>query len=99
VADAFQFHKGDESGKHPVREGAALARALHLDQHNWMAARAAAKYGRPDAAKKITQNTAIMVAASGFREYYNPENGKGQGAKNFTWPALVLDMIDEYGLE
>lgn len=66
---------------------------------NWMAARAAAKYGRPDAAKKITQNTAIMVVSSGFREYYNPENGKGQGAKTFTWPALVLDMIDEYGLE
>ena len=65
---------------------------------NWMAARVAAKYGRLDVAKKITKNTAAMIANNGFREYYNPDTGKGQGAINFTWPALALDMIDEYGL-
>jgi hypothetical protein len=65
---------------------------------NWMAARAAANYDRVDLAKKITKNTATMIQKSGFREYYSPDNGKGQGAVNFTWPALVLDMIDEYGM-
>jgi len=66
---------------------------------NWMAARVAAKYGRLDVAKKITKNTAAMISDSGFREYYNPDTGKGQGATIFTWPALALDMIDEYGLQ
>jgi hypothetical protein len=65
---------------------------------NWMSARVAARYGRKDLAKRITQNTALMVYQNGFREYYNPETGKGIGANNFTWPALVLDMIDEYGI-
>jgi len=65
---------------------------------NWMAAKVAAKYGRLEVARKITKSTAAMITNNGFREYYNPDNGKGQGAINFTWPALALDMIDEYGL-
>jgi len=65
---------------------------------NWMAARAASVCGRPDLARKITQATAALVCKSGFREYYDPDTGGGMGAKIFTWPALVLDMIQEHGL-
>jgi len=65
---------------------------------NWIAARLAAEYGRKDLARAITVKTAEMIGRSGFREYYHPETGKGQGAVNFTWPALALEMIQEYGL-
>ncbi len=65
---------------------------------NWMAARAAKNYGREDYARRITRLTAGMVAREGFREFYDLRTGEGGGAKNFTWPALVLDMIEEHGV-
>ena len=65
---------------------------------NWIAARAAAAYGRSDLARRITRATAEMLAAEGFREYYDSRTGRGMGATGFTWPALVLDMIERYGL-
>jgi hypothetical protein len=39
-----------------------------------------------------------MVDREGFREFYDSRTGTGAGAHGFTWPALVLDMIDRYGL-
>ena len=65
---------------------------------NWMTARSAKAYGREEVAREITRKTALMIYNHGFREYYRPRTGKGVGAMNFTWPALVLPMIDEYGL-
>ncbi len=65
---------------------------------NWIAARAAAAYGREDVAREITRATAAMVDREGFREFYDSRTGTGAGAHCFTWPALVLDMIDRYGL-
>ncbi|MHC1592127.1 MAG: MGH1-like glycoside hydrolase domain-containing protein, partial [Candidatus Helarchaeales archaeon] len=63
---------------------------------NWIAARAAAKYGRKDISKQITERTVELLMKSDFREFYHPEKGIGGGAKSFTWPALVLDMINNY---
>jgi hypothetical protein len=34
------------------------------------------------------------VLQSGLREYYNPHDGRGMGAKDFAWSALALEMID-----
>jgi mannosylglycerate hydrolase len=65
---------------------------------NWMTARAAKVYGREDIAREITKRTAMMIDSEGFREYYRPQTGKGVGAENFIWPALVIPMIDEYGI-
>jgi len=65
---------------------------------NWMTARAAKTVGRDDLAREITRRTALMIDRSGFREFYRPRTGKGTGAASFTWPALVLPMIEEYGL-
>jgi hypothetical protein len=66
---------------------------------NWIAARAAARVGRPDVARYITLRTAQLIGRTGFREFYDPRTGEGGGTTGFTWPALVLDMIDAYGLE
>jgi hypothetical protein len=65
---------------------------------SWMAARAASLYGRNDMARDITRRNARMIGRAGFREWYHPRSGRGKGAKGFTWPALILDMIDEHGM-
>lgn len=65
---------------------------------NWMAARAAAKNGNLGLAREITRKTAALIGHSGFREFYDPRTGEGKGAAGFTWPALVLEMIESFGL-
>ncbi|MDC7234104.1 MAG: hypothetical protein PQJ58_12795 [Spirochaetales bacterium] len=64
---------------------------------NWMAAGAAAACGRPDLAEEITGKTAALIEKEGFREFYHPVTGEGAGARDFLWPALVLDMLKSYG--
>ncbi len=34
------------------------------------------------------------VAREGLREYYDPRNGKGLGAKDFAWSALIAELAD-----
>jgi hypothetical protein len=34
-----------------------------------------------------------MVEGSGFREYYHPATGEGNGARDFSWTALALDLL------
>lgn len=63
---------------------------------NWMAAGAAAAYGRDDLAREITEKTADLIQKNGFREFYHPLTGEGGGASDFLWPALILDMIKCY---
>jgi len=64
---------------------------------NWMAARSAEAYGDRAHARAIMQSSLELIAASGFREFYDPRTGAGGGAGGFTWPALALDMIERYG--
>lgn len=63
---------------------------------NWMAAGAAAAYGRDDIARDITEKTLRLIEGEGFREFYHPETGEGCGADGFLWPALILDMMKFY---
>jgi glycogen debranching enzyme len=65
---------------------------------NWAAAEAAAIYGRINIASDITAKTARLITENGFYEFYDPETGIGKGANMFTWPALVLDMIERHGI-
>jgi hypothetical protein len=34
-----------------------------------------------------------MVERNGFREYYNPLNGEGLGARHFGWSTLLVDLL------
>jgi hypothetical protein len=34
------------------------------------------------------------VVKSGLREYYDPRDGTGQGAKDFAWSALIAELAD-----
>jgi hypothetical protein len=38
-----------------------------------------------------------MMVSSGIREFYDPFTGEGQGAREFGWSTLVLDLIAAEG--
>lgn len=59
---------------------------------NWFIYKGLLNYGFLDVAEQIKKTSVRLIQRSGFREYFNPQTGQGQGAKNFTWGALVSDM-------
>lgn len=62
---------------------------------NWYLTRGLRAHGRPELADAITGVSAELVEREGFREYYNPETGEGNGARDFSWTALVLEMLGD----
>lgn len=60
---------------------------------NWFIYKGLKKYGFDKEAKEILKSCQTLLEKTGFREYFNPLNGDGGGAKGFTWGGLVLDML------
>lgn len=60
---------------------------------NWYLSRGLRRHGRADLARVIEDRSAELVERSGFREYYDPVTAEGHGAEDFSWTALVLDMM------
>ena len=60
---------------------------------NWFVFKGLLNYGLTEPAEKIMQTSIELITQSGFREQFDPLTGKGLGANNFTWGALVIDMI------
>ena len=59
---------------------------------NWFIFQGLLTYGFEDLARELYKISKFMVEGQVFREQYNPLTGAGQGAKNFTWGTLVVDM-------
>ena len=62
---------------------------------HWFIYRGLMRYGFTEEAADIREKSKVLLERSGFRECFNPETGKGLGAHNFTWGALVLDMMEQ----
>ncbi|MBI4004895.1 hypothetical protein HY358_02040 [Candidatus Roizmanbacteria bacterium] len=60
---------------------------------NWLIVKGLQKHGLHDIADSIIGKMCEMIEREGFREYYNPETGKGYRRKNFGWSTLLLDLI------
>lgn len=61
---------------------------------NWMIIDGLRRYGFHSLADSITKSTTDTIELSGFYEYFNPLNGEGAGAPNFSWTAaLYIDLI------
>jgi hypothetical protein len=60
---------------------------------NWFMHQFLLDKGYKEESRKLVENVVELIDKSGFREYYNPFNGKGYGARDFTWSCLVLDMV------
>lgn len=59
---------------------------------NWFIYHGLKRYGYDDLADELKKKTVALIELSGFREQYNPQTGEGQGATNFTWGGLAIDM-------
>lgn len=62
---------------------------------NWFIARGLRLHGYDEVADAVVAGTAAMVKQSGYWEYYHPYTGEGQGAQDFGWSTLLVDMLDE----
>lgn len=63
-------------------------------QMNWIIAHGLRRYGYHTQADALVRDSLALVAQSGFREYYDPCDGSGCGATDFSWTAaLTLNML------
>ncbi|OGE42476.1 hypothetical protein A3B45_01585 [Candidatus Daviesbacteria bacterium RIFCSPLOWO2_01_FULL_39_12] len=61
---------------------------------NWFIYKGLLNYGFKDVAEDIKRSSENLIQESGFREQFNPLTGEGQGAQNFTWGGLIIDMLE-----
>ncbi len=64
---------------------------------NWYLYWGLRRHGYGDVATELARRTVDMCAKSTIREFYNPYTGEGQGAVDFGWSTLVLDLIHAEG--
>ena len=43
---------------------------------------------------ELARRLVDAVTREGLREYYDPYTGRGMGATDFSWSALVLELAD-----
>lgn len=60
---------------------------------NWYLYWGLRAHGYADLASDLARRTVALMAKSGVREFYDPITGTGQGAVDFGWSTLVLDLI------
>jgi glycogen debranching enzyme len=60
---------------------------------NWYLYWGLRAHGHTDIAGELARRTVAMVARGGVREFFNPYTAEGQGAPDFGWTTLVLDLI------
>jgi hypothetical protein len=52
------------------------------------------RLGYDDAAEQMANGLIGAVEREGLREYYDPRTGRGLGAKDFAWSALIAELVD-----
>jgi hypothetical protein len=60
----------------------------------WLVWLGLVRLGYPEQALELAQRVAAAVVSQGLREYYDPYTGRGMGAVDFAWSALVLELTD-----
>jgi hypothetical protein len=60
----------------------------------WMVWLGLRRLGYTAEAQRLADGLIGAVAREGLREYYDPRTGKGLGAKDFAWSALVAELAD-----
>lgn len=83
------YEPGD--GRGPIRRywrGPTWVNAAWL---LWLGLR---RLGYDEAGERIARGLIGAVEREGLREYYDPRTGKGLGAKDFAWSALIAELAD-----
>ncbi len=52
------------------------------------------RLGYREEAERMATGMIGAVAKSGLREYYDPRDGRGLGAREFAWSALIAELAD-----
>ena len=52
------------------------------------------RLGYDEQAQRLADGLIATVAREGLREYYDPQTGRGMGARDFAWSALVAELAD-----
>jgi hypothetical protein len=52
------------------------------------------RLGYSEQAAELGRQLCGAVEAAGLREYYDPRNGTGLGARDFAWSALIAELAD-----
>jgi hypothetical protein len=60
----------------------------------WMVWLGMRRLGYETEAQRLADGLIAAVEREGLREYYDPRTGKGLGAKDFAWSALIAEMAD-----
>jgi mannosylglycerate hydrolase MGH1-like protein len=76
----------------PTFASHAIFRGSSWVNLNWYLFEGLRTHGYHDIAGELARRTRSMVALSGLRECYNPYDGSGHGALEFSWSSLVVDM-------
>lgn len=79
------------SGRGPIRRywrGPTWVNAAWLV---WLGLR---RLGYEAEAQQLADGVIAAVAREGLREYYDPRDGRGMGAKDFAWSGLVAELAD-----
>jgi Glycosyl hydrolase family 63 C-terminal domain len=61
---------------------------------SWLVWLGLKRLGYSEQAVAMCSRLASVVSRAGLREYYDPYSGRGMGAADFAWSALILDMLD-----
>ena len=62
----------------------------------WMVWIGMRRLGYLEQAERLAAGVIGAVARSGLREYYDPRDGTGLGAREFAWSALIAEMADPW---
>jgi hypothetical protein len=60
----------------------------------WMVWLGMRRLGYEQEAARLVEGLIAAVAREGLREYYDPRSGKGLGAKDFAWSALIAELAN-----
>jgi hypothetical protein len=60
----------------------------------WMVWLGLRRLGYEAEAERLAAGVITTAAREGLREYYDPRNGRGLGAKDFAWSTLVAELAD-----
>ena len=63
----------------------------------WMVWLGLRRLGYEAEAERLASGVIGAVAREGLREYYDPRDGSGLGARDFAWSALIAEMADPQG--
>jgi len=80
-------------GDTPIHQVKLLWRGPTWIATNWFVVKGLQKHGYLKEADHVISKMTEMIEREGFREYYNPETGKGYRRQNFGWSTLIADLL------